>query len=59
MAKRSFESFEHFFDRCNRCGFQHRSAVLDRDLDVVVALGDIMVPAPEVAGEIGRHGGSG
>ena len=46
------ESLEHVFDCVDHLGFQDSSAILDRELDVVVALGDIVVPAPEVSFDI-------
>ena len=49
------EAFERLKNSLDDLRFEHGFPVLDRDLDVIVALGDIMIPAPDALGNI-DHG---
>ncbi len=53
-GKPFFEAFEGFQDGVDHLRFQDGSAILDGELDVVVALGDIVVPAPHIPIDV-RH----
>jgi hypothetical protein len=54
-GKALFESFECFQNRLDHMRFQDRSPVFDRDLDVIVALGDVVIPTPEVRVDLGHR----
>ena len=49
------DAFEDFEDRIDHLLFQDRSPVFDRDLDVIVALGDVVIPPPDAFGDV-DHG---
>lgn len=42
------ESSQYFFDHCDDFRLKNIAPVLDRQLDVVVTLGDIVIPTPEI-----------
>ncbi len=54
-CKAFLEACERFADRSDHLRFQDGFPVLDRDLDVVMTLGNVVVPAPDARGEI-NHG---
>ena len=54
-CKTFFKAFEHFEDRRDDLGFKNGFAVLDGDLNVVIALGDIVIPAPDVMRDVGHQ----
>ena len=56
-GKTILEASEDIEDRVDHVLFEDGLPVLDRQLDVVVALGDVVVPMPEVTVDIGHSRG--
>ena len=54
-GKALFEPLECFKDCLDDVGFQDRFSELDGNLDVIVALGDVVIPTPEVCVDLGHR----
>jgi len=53
-CKAFFESFECFEDDALDLGIQNCFSVFDSELDMIIALGDVVVPPPKIAFDV-RH----